>query len=216
MGTTDGRRAFTLVELTVAAAAAAVLLVAVYGMFTTGLRTFRRQESMTEGLQAAALAYQIIVDDLRRIPCYGVEAADPSSLQPVVIGDGADGVANAGRSLSFLRLEDLDETAGPPQATSRRVTYRLVDGGGACRHLARRDGEGAEEVFESIRLHDGWFRLRRDRDPAGRPLLYVELRLAGHGTQGDHTWFVGLVALECATRRLQAPYWIAGPHPTGR
>jgi type II secretion system protein J len=119
------RRAFTLLELVMALAASAVILAAIYGVFSRAVHLRDHATERTRESRVRAHAAAVIRDDLRHAFISGSTAATSLAITLLGTAEGVESNFPGRLRLTTTTARDLDETA--PAADVQMVEYYIAD-----------------------------------------------------------------------------------------
>ena len=192
------RRAFTLVEVIIGFCVASVLIYALYQMLFGGMRTFKRLEGKTHGLESALLAWEIIADDVRANEYFGISRKHFNKVPAVEIGK-----TKSGGVLGLSRMRKVELAGGRNQGEIEKVVFSLA-----------RDGEFGylkrnEKVYRSIKLRKLEFVPYEVPRSDGEKLSFVSVTLTGWSkNEKDESTLVGLLVLDAHSMRVMNPQWV--------
>lgn len=177
------RGGFTLPEVLVAIAIAALLLGVISDLFYKGAGLMLSSQAHLEAATGAQLLMERIHHDLRRM-----EAADPSAM------------AGGGPPLAF--------TARTASGDLEEVRYDLVPGPVPGTSVVSRNGVPMRAaVVKQLTI-----RAETAPAAAGFPIFGYQVLLLATDAGGKKDFpLVGFTALDAPTRRVLDPYWVPNP-----
>ena len=191
------KRAFTLVEICVAAAVLSVIMYTLYSMFVGGIRSFRQAEGKTESLEYGIIAYEMIAQDCRRAVYHGV---DPNpDFRPCKLADD-------GKSIGFVIFHSMDFLSSRrPKAMRQIVEYSLAPSGDPAYFFLKRN----EKVHTNIQLSSMEFEVIDSARSDGKVQKYLSIRIRGYGNRPqDEQLLIGLIAFDSFNLRQINPYFV--------
>jgi type II secretion system protein J len=127
------RHAFTLLELVMALAASAVILTAIYGVFSRAVHLRDDATTRTRESRVRAHAAAVIRDDLRHAFISGSTTATSLALKLTGSAEGLESGFPGYLGFTTTTGRDLDDT---PVADVQQVEYYIVDNPGAVNRQA--------------------------------------------------------------------------------
>ena len=192
------KRAFTLVEVIIGFCVASVLIYALYQMLFGGMRTFKRLEGKTYGLESAMLAWEIIADDVRANEYFGISRKYFANVPAVEVGK-----TNSGGVLGLSRLRKVELSDGQAQGQLEKVVFSLEQDGEFA-YLKRND-----KVYRSIKLRRLEFVPYEVPRSDGEKISFVSVTLTGWSkNEKDESTLVGLLVLDAHSMRVMNPQWV--------
>ena len=192
------KRAFTLAEVLIGFAVASVVIYALYQMLFGGMRTFKRLEGKTYGLESAMLAWEIIADDVRANEYFGISKKYFNKIPAVEVGK-----SESGGMLGLSRMERMEFSGGAAKGNLEKVIFSL-EKSGDFGYLKRND-----KVYRSIKLKKLEFLPYEITRSDGKKLSYISVILKGWSkNEKDESTIVGLLVLDAHSMRVMNPRWV--------
>ena len=203
---TGFRRAFTVLELSIALAIGLMLMIGIYALYQGGNRMFKQQDANLEAVTSAAVVITVITDDLRNLTLKREDlekTSDKHSL-PISLTPGANGALEAkvtneepillSKGPFKLLITDPDGIgAKKPKRDLITIEYRLkaekTSAGKDLFQLVRKNvSTGEERIYRDGFVKDislQFLRTKEDTKDASAPgagdeqLFYVRVTVVG-------------------------------------
>lgn len=203
------RRAFTVIELSIAVIIGLMLMIGIYALYQGGNRLFRKADANLEAVNSASVVITVITDDLRNLTLSREDlekTGDKHSL-PIQLSAGANGATEAkltnADSISLakgpfkLQITDPDGIKEKkPKRELITIEYRLkpekTGSGKDLYQLVRKNVKtGEERIYRDGYVKDislQFLRTKEDTKDASAPaagdeqLFYVRVTVVGAST----------------------------------
>lgn len=202
------RRAFTVLELSIAMVIGLLLITGIFTLYQNGSKMFRKVDANLEAVNAASIVTTVITDDLRNltVTVEDLKTASQKHNLPITLSENAQGLKDAKITQADWKLSEKALTlqitdpegavATPPRRDLISVELSLkpekTPSGKQLFVLSRKNKKsGEEKVYHEAYVKDvllQFLRTKEEIKPAGEPaagdeqLFYVRLTVIGAST----------------------------------